>query len=253
MIYTLLECTKLILSAMDSDEVDSITDTTESRDIALLLKSVFYDCATELGLPQQERLLELTETSTSTPVIMTVPTGVVALKNIRYDNRLSTDTTSDYQLVEYMPFQQFLEMMTSVRQDTTGVAQLTYTQSGETFEMMYFTDRAPRYYTTTNDNQLIFDAFDSSVDTFLRKSKTMCQAWSYPTWTESDSFVPPLEPAQFSFYINKAKARAFNEKKQVDNKEAISEARRQKISLQKKKQTVAGMTPLQRRPHYGRK
>jgi hypothetical protein len=252
--YTLLEATQLILSSMGSDEVDSISDTIESADIALLLKSVFYDCATELGLPQQETLVELNASGSSTrPVLMTVPTNVQKIMWLKYDKKSATDTRADFQQVNFLEFDDFLRLTSTNIDDTVDAAEMTFTANGESHQIVYRTDNHPTWFTAVEDNTLLFDSIDLTVDTTLQKSKTMCWARTYPAWTHSDNFYPPLEPAQFSYFINKAKVRAFNEKKQTPNQEAAIEARRQKIVLQKKKTTVDTLPAICSAPRYGRK
>lgn len=251
--YTLLEAVQLILSAMDSDEVDSYDQTPESLQVALLLKSVFYDVSTEVGLPQHETLLELTASGDSSkPTIMTLPSNVVKLNWVKYDNIGSGETTSNYLPVYYMTFHDFLERQQGVR-DNDNAVEVVISQNGEEFNIYCTNDKPPSYYTQTDDNQLIFDSYDAAVDTTLQKSKVLCHGWVYPTWTMSDDFVPDLEPAQFAYFINKAKARAFYEIKQQVNQEAAGEARRQKITLQKKKFALPLEAAIMQAPRYGRK
>src|SRR5574341_1111413 len=108
--YTLLEMVQLILSAMDSDEVNSISDTVESNQVALLLKSVFYDLATELRLPEHEALFELNASGDNAqPTLMTVPTEVVRVKTISYNNQAAADIYSNYQPCIYLTWPQFME------------------------------------------------------------------------------------------------------------------------------------------------
>lgn len=251
--YTLLEMIQLILSSMDSDEVDSYDETTESMQVALLLKSVYYDIANDLALDEHEEIFELVASGDNAkPTLMTLPERCIRLDSINYNNKLDTETYANYQPVEYMPFDQFMEMTNSLR-DSDNVGQLTFTNvDGESFEYIYRNDKMPEYYTTWNDNTILFDSYDSSIDTTLQKSKTRCYGSLYSQWTMSNSFIPDLDPTQFSYYINRAKARAFTEMKQTANQEAAAEARRQKVITQKRKTTVKGLTSFDRSAHYGR-
>lgn len=251
---TLLEMVQLILSSMDSDEVNSYDETTESMQVALLLKSVYYDIANDLGLDEHEEIFELIASGDNAkPTLMTLPTNAIRLDTINYDNKADSDTYSDYRLVKFMPFDKFMDMMNSLRGSETGIGQMTFTNAeGESFEVIYRTDKMPEYYTTWNDNTLLFDSYDSSIDTTLQKSKTRCYGSLYSTWTMSNSFIPDLDPTQFSYYINRAKARAFAEMKQSANQEAASEARRQKIITQKRKTTIQGLSSFDRSASFGR-
>lgn len=253
--YSLLEAVQLILSSMDSDEVNSISDTVESNQVALILKSVYYDIATDVGLTEHDTLVELNASLDPTkPVLMTVPTNVVNISSIRYDVREDGDEYADYRYLIYRPFDEFYQYQTNLRVEDNSVAEMSITLHGEDFPFMYMTDRNPQYYTSIGENWVIFDAIDTSVDLTLQKSKTLCTATIYPPFTLEDNFVPQLDPTQFSYWINKAKTRAFNELKQQINQESAAEARRQKVIVQKRQDRTPDQPAIYKTlTRYGRK
>lgn len=252
--FTLLEMVQEILSSMDSDEVNSISDTVESNQVALLLRSVYYDLAIDLGLPEHEGLFELDASGDSAqPTLMTIPTNVGVVRSVKYNNIDTGETRANYVDVLFKPFEDFLVDQASLRELTTGVGQMTFTSNGENFEVMYQTDKQPQFFTTYDDSTFLFDSYDSSIDTTLQKSKTMCMGVVYPTFTIADSFVPDLDITQFSLLKNRAKVRAFAELKQALNQEAAGEARLQKIRIQKRKWTAPRDPPIYSLPRYGRR
>lgn len=257
--YTLFEMTDRILSAMESDEVNSINDTVESVAVSKLIQRTYYDMAVDLQLPEHDTTFQLDASGDSSkPCLMTVPTNVIKIHWIKYDNQETGDTYSDYQYVRWKPYDEFLESMGALRERTSGVGSqdLTLNSEGatETFEFLYETDRHPDVYTTSDDYNLIFDAYDSTEDTTLQKSKTLCYGRVYPTFTLDDSFAPDLDPTQFSYFLNRCIARAFAELKQSDNADARGEARVQKIRVQKQKRRVEQVPEVERHlARYGRK
>ena len=252
--YTLLEAVQLILSSLDSDEVNSYSDTVESVQVANLLKSTYYDLATDLDLPEHETLFELDASgSSSKPTLMTVPTTVTKLVSVKYNNKLTSDTNNNYRDVYFQPFEEFFTRQNALYSQTSNVGQMTFTNNSESFEMMYLNNKMPQWYTTMDDYTLIFDSYDSDEDTTLQKSKTMCFGATYPTFTLSNSFAPDLDPTQFSLWINAAKVRAFNELKQVINQEAAGSARRQKVVSQKRSRRVEDLPEVFKVPRYGRR
>lgn len=252
--YTLLEAVQLILSSMDSDEVNSISDTVESNQVALLLKSVFYDCAVDLNLQEQEKIFELNASGdASKPCLMTVPTHVMNLFSVQYNNKLESETLPNYKEVTYVPFKDFLIMQQSLPSTESNVASMSFEVDGDTFETVYLNDKMPTYYTALSGNIVIFDSYRNDVDITLQKSKTLCTGLVYPDFQLIDSFVPPLNPDQFSYFINRAKVRAFAEIKQAPNQEAVSESRNQKIIVQKRKRRTPELSEFDRLPKYGRK
>lgn len=252
---TLLELTQTILASMDSDEVNSINDTVESYDIAILLRDLYYDIAVELNLTAHETLFELTASGDSSqPVLMYLPDNVAEVNWIKYNNQLSTETNSNYITVEFMPFEDFFKMQSGYVFDTSNVGEMVFCMNDEDFEIMYKTNAFPTKFTSIGNNTLLFDAINEDEDTTLNKAKTMCGGLIYPTFTLEDSFIPELDVAQFPYYRNKAKMRAFAEKKQVENREAALEARNQKKLMQIRKDRVdEGPAILRQVTRYGRK
>lgn len=226
---------------MGSDEVSNYDDTVESYQVALLVKQAFYDCAVELGLPEHESLYQLEASGDNAkPCIMTIPTTATRLDTILYDNKALTDTNSKMEPVLWMDWQDFIRMQTALAGESSDVGQQVISNNSQSFNIMYRSNAFPRYYTTTDENTLIFDGYDSSVDTTLAKAKTMVYGAVYPTFTLSNAAYPDLSPTQFPYLISKAKTRAFKELKQQDNTESASETRKQKIVIQKRQHLIKG-------------
>lgn len=252
--YTLLEMVQILLSAMDSDEVTSINDTVESYQLAVLIRSAFYDLATELELDEHEGLFQLTASGDNAlPCLMTLPTNVATLRELSYDIRDSGDTYADWKELTYMPLDQFLEMQNTLKDQTSNIVEMAVTSNSETHKVLCWSDRDPTYYTSFDSTTLLFDSYDSTVDTTLQKSKTQCYGALYTTFTLSDAFAPDLDPSQFSYFMNKVKVRAFYELKQQENAEAAAEASRQKVNLQRRRRRIPDLTEFDKLPKYGRK
>jgi len=93
---TLLEMTQDILAALSSDEVNSISDTVESLQVATIIKNKYYDILTRGGLPETKQLFQLTpSTDPSKPVLMFVPDGVGDIDWIKYFDSNPDDGDSD--------------------------------------------------------------------------------------------------------------------------------------------------------------
>lgn len=254
--FTLLEMTQQILSAMDSDEVNSISDTVEAYQVATLIRNVFYDIATDLNLPEHNGIYELVASGDNAkPTLMTLPTTATRLDTIQYDNKLTADTYKNYRDVCYLPWHEFFQKQRALIEEVSGVGEMEVTHNGETFEIMYQDDKMPEFWSTFDDHQIIFDSYDSTEDTTLQKAKTIAHGALYPAFSMTDGAYPDIDPTQFSYLINKAKTRAFVELKQQSNQESAAESRRQKIILQKRKHRTPD-TPNDQIPNvrrFGRK
>lgn len=251
----LLSIVQYILSALDSDEVSDINDTVESRQIVVMAEQLFYDIAVDLNLNEHKGMIEINASLLpSTPCTMTIPSKVSDVEWIKYDNQVFGDTTPVFEPVQFMEFHEFLNMTQAMRnEDPLLVGSQPIVMNGETTQFMYRKDRAPQWFTTLDGTQLIFDSIDLGVDTTLQKSKTLVYGTKYPDFILSNTFVPDFDPAQFPFFLNKLKVRAFAELKQTTNTEAKEQARRLRVVAQPRRDRTAGLTFFQRVPKYGRK
>ncbi len=251
--YTLKEMTDLILSSIDGDEVDSILDTVESTQVALLIKSVYYDLATDLSLPEHETLFELNATSSATPGVLEIPDNVTRMDWFKYDNQ-TTETHKKYLPVDLCSLQEFLSYQQNLTAGGTNIESMTVSLNSESHDFLIYNDRFPTLYTVIGDKTIICNAYHSTYDTDnLLKAKTQCHGIVYPTFTMTDAFAVDLDPTQFSLLINRSKVRAFAEIKQAQNVEAAGEARRQSVKVQKFKRRQERLSEITRAPKYGRK
>lgn len=82
---TLLDMTQNILSAMSSDEVNSISDTSESMQVAQIIKNKYYDIVSRGDLPEHNQVFQLNPSLLSTqPTLMFIPDGVGRVEWIKY-------------------------------------------------------------------------------------------------------------------------------------------------------------------------
>lgn len=254
---TLLEITQEILSSMDSDEVNSINDTPEAAQVALVVRRAYLDLASRLNLNEHFDFFKLDASGDSAlPIVMYRPASVDQLLWIKYDKRILVGDPVDLQDVKYRDPSTFFNMMFMLNEDETDIGTGSLAIGGEDFTLLWRTDRAPTYWTSMNDSTLIFDSYDVSLDTTLQKSKTHCYGLLNTTFTLTDNFTPDLDSQQFSLLVNDAKSLAWAELKQASHQRAEREAKRQLVSAQKNKRalpTDAVYPPFFNLPNYGRK
>ena len=256
---TLLELTQDILASMDGDDVSAIADTAESAQVANIIRQCFYEIAANAKLPEHFSMFELTETSTSSPTIMTKPTDVLTIDWIKYDNMLTADSpVTSYQPVVFQPWDEFWAALLQSDSDATEVSRFNYTVGADTIPFVYRNDQFPMFYSTYNDSTLVFDSFNSAEDTFLRKTKTICYGLKESSWTHTDSAVPILDHKLSNLLFQNAKSQAFLELKQVENGLADRKSRRGWLTLYKEKHDIKGTIwddyyDPKKLPHFGRK
>lgn len=246
---TLLDYTQNILSALSSDEVNSIGDTTESLQVAEIIKTSYFNIISRANLPDQKKLFQLDASqSILEPVLMFSPEEIKIVEWIQYYD----DAATMYQYVSIVPLQQFADYVNGYSLSEDNVETMSLTIDNETFSFNYRNDIQPKYCTVLSNYYVIFDSYDATVDSTLQSSKTRCHGLSTPIFRMEDAFIPVLDEAQVPLLLNEAKSLAFLELKQLTHAKAEQEARRQWNTLQKDKSIDNKPSSFDQLPNLGR-
>jgi hypothetical protein len=133
----------------------------------------------------------------------------------------------------------------AVVDDATGVS--------NNFTIYYKNNIQPAYCTILSNQFVIFDSYDATQDSVLQSSKSRAYAWSIPSWTMSDTFIPNINEQHFPLMLNDAKSLAFTEIKQMPHQKAEDEVARQLVSLQKWKAISGKPSYFDELPSFGRR
>lgn len=271
---TLLELTQDILSSISGDEVDSITDTIESTQVANIIKDCYFNIVVKADLDEHFNLFNLTSTDDTTPTMLERPDNVETLEWFKYNKRLtpmdgdvavgempvgdSRDLTSNIDLwtyVQYLSPHQFLDHVQQFDQADEYTGSFTYNGNAYATTVYFRTDTGPTYWTSFDDKYIVCDSYDQYVDEYLRTNKTNCFGKLSPTWTHVDSFIPDLDSQQFNLLKNESKALAWAELKQASHARAERESRVGWIQMERDKKGLPAKDKVWRDslPNYGRK
>lgn len=281
---TLLEITQSILSALNGEEVNSIGDTTESKQVAECVKTSYLNMQGRYDLPEHNQLLQLVPSNDETqPVLMYRPDSVNRVEWIKYYNSSSTGTSTvgshihDLNLdvpgfpsnaspsppgfsdVKLLDVKDFIDLVNNFNPNEDDVESFTLTvninsnDEPQTFNFLYKNNKIPQYCCIIQNYFIIFDSFDSNVDTTLQGSKTLCLAWVVPKFKMEDNFIPNLDEAQFPMLLNESKSLAFLELKNRPHQKAEQEVLRQLSSLSKFKALANRPSPFDQLPNFGRR
>lgn len=253
--YTQIELVQDILYSMDGDEVTNITDNYESTQVAHLLRTVYFDILNRSGLPEDTMIFQLTETDSTTPLVMTLPEGIKDVYWIKYDYTNTQDSDKQYTTIQPMGLEDFLSMSHLQDQSNSAIDLMTITGSFGNIDVLYRNDKPPAFYTTYDDRTILFDSIDLTVDTSnLQTTKTQCYGSQSPTYTFSNSFdFPMIDEDQFPLLLAEAKSLAWAEMKQAVNTKAEQSAKRNWVVQSKNKNAIKVLSPLDTLPNYGRK
>lgn len=243
---TLLEIVQSILSDIDGSEVNSISDTVESEQIASIVRDTFYDLTTNKDTPEHEKLVQFEGLSDITkPNYLKVPVNVEKFKVLRYNVSESGDT--DYRILKFTPPENFLDR--TLAQDSSD-ANVEKVNDFSGIPLLIRNDRMPTYYTMFDDEHVVCDSYLKTIDTTLQQSKTISLAKVSPSFSISDSFVPDIDVNQFPLLLQESKAMAFALHKQTSVPKLEKRIRKNKQrlinDLNRNKQPYTG-------PDYGRK
>lgn len=254
---TLLEMTQDILSSMDSDEVNSIADTTESLQVATVIKNVYRDIISRSNLPENFEMFELNASNDPMkPTIMYRPKGALSILWIKYDTRLDGDIEPRMNKVQYLEPHQFIDQVFTYRDQNQNDVVRYYIDgvNSSSVEVVGLNNKPPSFYTSWDDELIVFDSYDKLVDDTLKKNKSIAYGEWGPEFKMEDDFVPDLDPRQFSLLFNEAKAWCFAEVKQTTHEKAEKQSRKGWITLQHQKESVPARYPnIKTLPNYGRR
>lgn len=244
---TLLEIVQDILNDMDSDSVNSIDDTIESGQVAQIVKSTYIAMMTSRDWPHLNRTIQLVASGDSSlPTHVTLQDEIKEIIFVKYNCVKQGETKKRYKDIKYIDPDNFLRVLNRRNSDEANV-DIISDPGG--IELLIVNDKDPQYYTSFNDSVIVFDSYNSEVDSTIQSSKIQCYVQALPSWVHTDSAVPDLPAEAFTRLLEEAKSRAMMKLKQVQDAKAEQESRRQDIWLSRKSYRVSGGI---RYPDYGR-
>lgn len=228
---TLLEMVQDVLSAVEADEVNSISDTPEGEMVSKIIKGVYFQMLTWATTPELQTAYFNLEglSDTTKPVYLKLPDNVEELYWFKYDIQDVDSSQAEYANIRYLSTEEFFERVMSRTLADTEVTEIT-TDDG--VPLWIYNDRNPELYTILNDKFIVCDAYDSAVEATLQGSKTVAAGKQIPVFTETDAFTPDLDDNLFPYLLAESKAVAFAELEQRVSQKHESISREQKVRHQ---------------------
>jgi hypothetical protein len=245
---TLLEIVQDILNDISGDFVNSIDDTEESQQVAQIVKSTYFAMMSNRNWPHLSKTVGLTAYGDSSyPVHMKTVEDIKELIFLNYNKIKVGETRLKYESVKWKDPDQFLYLINQRNNDASNV-DVILDPSG--IQLLVRNDKAPDFFTSFDDETLVFDSYDSAIDSTLQASKFQAKAYVMPAWVHDDAAIPDLPSEAFTALQEEAKSRSSMKLPKEPDQKAEQEATRQHRWLARKAWQVNGGIKY---PNYGRK
>lgn len=231
---TVLAMTQKILSSMNSDEINSVTDTEEASQVAEVIIQMYEDILSSRYWPHLRRVTTLTALADATrPTMFEIPTNIAHIYTIKYNKKAAAGDDDLWVDVIYKAPEEFMDIVNARSSSASNV--LDSNDMLTNMSYMVKTDVAPTYWTTMDQKYAIFDAYDSDVDSTLQESKQQVFAYVYPDLSApDDATVVDLPLEEFSRLMAEAKLVAFDEIKERVPVTTAQAARRQQLATSRR-------------------
>mgnify|MGYP003423161718 FL=1 len=247
---TLIELVKDILSDLESDTVDSYTDTVESQQVAQILQTTYFNLIDGRDWPHLYSFFKL-ESNTGSglrPTHFTLPDNVMDVKYIKYNCEDPVTTRDNFKVMKFMEPLEFMDML-QARDSEADNVQVVTGNSGTKYNII--DNKHPTYYTTLGETSIIFDSYNDFFDDQMLDSNTQCYGKIYPTVTLADSMYFNLPVDAFSMLLSEAKAVASITLKQVANPKAEQHSQTQRRRMSQEAWKIQERTAIHYN-NYGR-
>ena len=191
------------MSSFSLEEVNSIEDVPESLQIATVVKETYYDIISHKDWEFLNKTFSLEASgSSSKPVLMSIPYRVSNIEFLKY-----LDEKEDkYVSVNYMHPEDFVNLVTE-RKTAENVQEVTGLVSQVSAKFKVYKDRQPSYFTSFNEKDVIFDAYNNMYDNTLQSSKSLCKGAVLPTFLIEDDYeIEMPEEMVWSYLLPEVKS-----------------------------------------------
>ena len=244
----LLQMVQDVLEEINGDEVNSITDTEEAEIVAGHIKRTYRNLSSNSNWPHTRSLVVLTPRSdVNFPTHVTVQDNVKKVEKVLYNIIKTGETDKNYQEIDYLDFEDFMRKI-HMRKSSDTDTDIVIDDSG--IELLIKNDKRPEYYTSIDDVNIVFDSYDSVVDSTIQQSKLQAWGLTIPDFQVTDDFVPNLPPDAFSLLMEESIARCNFKMRQIVDQKSEAESRKQSRWMSRQNWVVSGGIKY---PNYGRK
>ena len=224
---TLLEMTQKILTVMDSEQVNSISDSVEAMQVASIIEDVYYTVVTARLIPEHQSLIQLTALADSAfPTHFLYGSATKRVCEVYYDISETAGETAWRPIKFYEPLD-FLDATDGLSSDSELVLDKVAGTNLTIGNADY-----PTFYTSFDDDHIVMNSYKSTIESTLQSSKIRAYGTTIPSFTISDSFEPDLNELLFPYFLAESMSTCLVTLKGEANQKIEQQARRLKSYVQ---------------------
>lgn len=208
--FTLLQVVQKTLEALGSNEVNSLSDTVEAEQIAVMAQDAYYELMNQKEWPHLLNLKQLESVADATkPNYLRIPDDTVRIDQVKYDNTDPLDSTLGELIhineVTWCEPEKFLDITQARNTERDDVVTIT-DFSGIRYHIL--DDFKPQLWTSFDDEYVVFDAFDQDIDSTLQGNKSQALCKILPDFIIADSTIADMPAHLYQIWIAEVKSTA---------------------------------------------
>ena len=220
---TLISMVQKILSSMDSDDVNSISDTEEALQVVDIVEDTYNHLMVELDPASLEKTCQLDNIGDTTkPTSLKIPDDVSDIETIKYEITETAALNRSFRDLIYLSPQDFVDKLL-IR--SSGDANVQEILTDDNTPLFIFNDKFPRWWTSFDDETIVADAFDNTESTTLLGAKSMVLCTVLPPFSKVDTFIADMPEKLFPLFLAESRRACHLYLKQqdsaVDSKRAL--------------------------------
>jgi len=210
----LLDYVQVVLESLKEKVVDTIDETQPSLQVAHILREVFFEGLANRNWPHKFLVTALQPFGIDTPTHLIIPSSIKRIFSIKYNKRRLADTRDKYDDVRYIDPEEFLFRTNQRNSSEDNIDTVTDVDGGKLFIR---NDTPPTWWTSFNQDQVIFDSYDSEIEATIQASKQQVYVIKNPEFCIEDDFIPDIPEIAMPWFIAEAKSVASIEVSQDAN------------------------------------
>jgi len=200
---------------MDSDDVDDISDTEEALQVVDIIENTYFDFISQGDWPHLNSTFQLNSLGDATkPNFLLLPDSVKDIDVFKYEVTDNEEVNRNFSDITWEEPREFLDRMLLRNSSDPNVT--TVITDGGT-PLFVLNDESPTFWTAFDDENIVTDSYDSTVETTLNGSKTIVFGAKIPVFSKTNSFIPDLPSKNFPLLLAESSQASHLLLKQTNN------------------------------------